>query len=400
MKRWIVLLSMIAIVTVGGCGQKPIAEEKQASFDRWCRARARIICGLAEQELKAGRLREARKKADEAVDLAPEFADARIVLGRIRIEQGAYVSAIRELREACKLDPESTQAEYFLGIALEKGDRIDDAISAYKKAYELDDRNIDAVMAVGEVLASNERCDEANRYIQKFLADNGGRTAMVELAARLAMSCRQFELAAKHYQALVRRNADNVQWQEGLGRAYFAAGQYEKSIGALEIRSTLKEPAAPAWVYAMLGDCYMALSRVNRARLTYAEALARKPSSAELTVKMAQAYLVMGDNASSGRIARRALELAPGDLDAMLVLGYSLLRSKKPRDAGDVLEPAAVLYPRNVALLCLLGRCHAAVGDSDRAKECYLQAVKVDPDCELAKNLLKSIERIAVSGSP
>jgi len=138
---------------------------------------------------------------------------------------------------------------------------------------------------------------------------------------------------------------------------------------------------------------------VNRARLTYAEALARKPSSAELTVKMAQAYLAIGDNFSSARIARKALELAPGALDGMLVLGYSLLRSAKPREAEDVLEPAVMLYPRSVPLLCLLGRCHAAAGDNNRAKECYRQAVKVDPDCELAKDLFKSLDKAPVSGA-
>ena len=397
MSRWIGL-TVLAMAIVG-CGQKPFNEAQADSFDRWCKARARIFCGMAEQALQAGRLAEARKKADQAVELAPRFPEARMVLGRIRIEQDAYVSAITQLREACRLDEESTQAQYLLGVALEKAGHIQEAVDAYKKAYDLDDRNVDAIMAVGEVLAINGRSGEGSKYVEDYLAKAKGKPAMVELAGRLAMCSKQYELAARHYLVLTRRNGDNAHWQEELARALFAGGQYAGAAEALEARTTIKDRKAPAWVYAMLGDCYITVSRPNRARLVYAEALAREPSSPELMVKMAQAYLAVGDNATAGSIARKALQIAPGGLEATLVLGYSLLRAKKPLEAERVLGPAVMLYPKSVTLLCLLGRCHAAAGDSDEAKKCYREAVKVDPECEVAKKLFSQLEQQASSSA-
>jgi len=390
MNRWIGL-TLLAMAVVG-CQQR-MEDARMDSFDRWCKARARIFCGIAEQHLQSGRLAEARSKADQAVELAPRFLEARMVLGRIRMEQGAYVSAVTELREACRLDEESTQAQYLLGVALEKTGHIQEAVDAYKKAYELNDENVDAIMAVGEVLAINGRAGEGSKYVEDYLAHAKSKPAMVELAGRLAMCSKQYELAAKHYQALTRRNGDNAHWQEELGRALFAGGQYARAVEVLETRSTIKDQRAPVWVYAMLGDCYMAVSRPNRARLVYAEALAGKPSSPELTVKMAQAYLALGDTSTASRIARKALQLAPGGLEATLVLGYSLLRAKKPLEAERVLGPAVILYPKSVTLLCLLGRCHAASGDSDEAKKCYREAVKMDPECELARKLFSQIEQ-------
>jgi superkiller protein 3 len=390
MIKWIGL-TVLAMAMVG-CGQKPLSEARADSFDRWCKARARIFCGMAEQALQAGRLADARKKADQAVELAPRFVDARMVLGRIRMEQNAYVSAVTELREACKLDGESSQAQYLLGIALEKAGHIQEAVDAYKKAYELDDRNVDAIMAVGEVLAINGRSGEGSKYVEEYLAHAKGTPPMLELAGRLAMCSGQYELSAGHYATLTKRNGDNEHWQEELSRARFAGGQYARAIDALEARTTIKGKKPPVWVYAMLGDCYMAVSRPNRARLVYAEALARKPSSPELMVKMAHAYLEVGDTSTASSIARKALKVAPGGLEATLVLGYSLLSAKKPHEAERVLGPAVMLYPKSVTLLCLLGRCHAAAGDSDEAKRCYREAIKVDPECELAKKLFSQLE--------
>ena len=391
MSRWIGL-TVLAMAIVG-CSQKPMGEARLDSFDRWCKARARIFCGMAEQDLQAGRLVEARKKAEQAVELAPRFSEARMVLARIRMEQDAYVSAITELREACKLDEESTQAQYLLGVALEKAGHIQEAVDAYKMAYGLDGRNVDAIMAVGEVLAINGRSSEGSKYIEEYLVEVKGKPAMVELAGRLALSSKQYELAARHYLALTKRNGDNAHWQEELARALFAGGQYARAAEAIEARTTIEAQKTPAWVYAMLGDCYIAVSRPNRARLAYAEALARKPSSSELMVKMAHAYLAVGDASTAGSIARKALQAAPGGLDATLVLGYSLFRAKKPLEAERVLGPAVMLYPKSVTLLCLLGRCHAAAGDNDEAKKCYREAVKVDPECEIAKKLFSQLEQ-------
>jgi tetratricopeptide (TPR) repeat protein len=397
MNKWIGL-TVLAIL-ISGCTQQPINQAKVDSFDRWCKARARIFCGMAEKNLQAGRLAKARKEADQAVELAPKFADARMVLARIRMEQDAYVSAIAELKEACRLDEESSQAQYLLGVALEKAGHIPEAVDAYKKSFELNDRNVDAIMAVGEVLAINGRATEGSKYVEDYISNAQCPPAMLELAARLALCSKQYELAAVHYLALTKRNGDNAHWQEELARSLFAGGQFARSAAALEVRCTIKGSKAPSWVYAMMGDCYIAVSRPERARRAYAEALLRKPNSPELMVKVAQAYLAAGDLTNATTIARKALRVAPGGLDATLVLGYSLLRAKQPLEAERILSPVAILYPRSVTLLCLLGRCHAATGDNDEAKKYFREAVKVDPECEIARRLSAQFDEQQVSAN-
>ena len=391
MKKWIGLT--VLAITLCGCYQKPLSESRVESYDRWCKARARIFCGMAEQALQAGRLDEARKKADQSVELAPKFVDARMVLARIMMEQNAYVSAIAELKEACELDEESTQGHYLLGVAHEKAGHIDQAVESYKKSYDLDNKNIDAIMAVGEVLAVNGRAAEGSKYVEDYLAKNKAKPAMEELAGRLAMSAKRYELAAAHYAKLTKRNGEDPLWRQGLARALFAGEEYARAAEALEARTSIKEPAAPTWVYAMLGDCYMAASRCERARRAYAQAISRKPNSAALTIKIAQANLACGDTAAASRAARKALQISPGGLDATMVLGYALLKDKKPREAERLLSPAVMLHPRSATLMCLLGRCHAASGDSREARNCYRQAIILDPESEVARELYSRNEQ-------
>ena len=391
MKKWIGLAVLsIAIV---GCSMKPLSEAKVDSYDRWCKARARIFCGMAEKDLQAGRLVDARKKADQAVELAPKFVDARMVLARIMIEQDSYVSAIAELKEACELDAKSTQAHYLLGVAQENAGNTGQAIESYKKSYELDDKNADAIMAVGEVLAINDRAAEGSKYVEDYLSGHRGKPAMLELAGRLALCAGKYDLAAGHYQKLTKRNGDDPQWRQELARSLFGGGQYDRAAEALEARVSIKTPPAPAWVYAMLGDCYMASARSQRAGRAYGQALSRKPKSAALMAKAAQAHLASGDTVSARKVAGKALQIAPGELDATLVLGYSLLRDKKPVEAEKVLASAVILHPGSATLLCLLGRCHAAVGENDQARNCYRQAMELDPKSEVARRLFDQIEQ-------
>ncbi|MBT3199165.1 MAG: tetratricopeptide repeat protein [Phycisphaerales bacterium] len=397
MNKWI-CLTLLSLVLCG-CNQRPMNEAKVASFDRWCKARARIFCGMAEKNLQAGRLAKARKEADQAVELAPKFVEARMVLARVRMEQEAYVSAVSELKEACKLDETSSEAHYLMGIALEKSGNVSEAVEAYKKSYELDEMNVDAILAVGEVLAVNGKPLEGSKYVEEYLETAKGTPAMIELAARLALCAKQYDLASGHYLTLTRRNGDNPRWQEELARSLFAGGQFAQSVEAIQARCSIKETKAPAWIYAMLGDCYIAENHAKKALIAYTEALVRKSGSPELMVKIAQTHLALGDTEAASRYARKSLDIAPGELDATLLLGYSLFRAKKPEQAEEVLSPLAILYPRNVTLLCLLGQCHAAIGENVEARKCFGDAIKVDPDCEIAKRLFDQVEQQITSNT-
>ena len=399
MKRWIALAALACCI--GGCVWTDMKTGRKEAYERWSRSRARILCKLGNGKLQLGRLSEAREKAQEAVETAPEFADARMLLGRIRIEQGDYEAAIGELKKAVELEPKSPGAHYLLGVAMERAGHVDLAVESYRHSYELDERNEAAAIAVGEVLAGAGRTKEAGRYVQERLSDGVRSMTVLELAGRLAMMNEQYDLAVKHYTTLAERERANPHYQEALGRAHFAAGRFDLARDVLTTRIAMptpgarpggKQQAAPSvWVHAMLGDCCAALGRPDAAARAYRAAVELKPDSASLIAKLAQAQLDAGDIPEAVRTARKALSVEPGHLDAALVLGCCLLQTGRAREAGEVLKTAAKTAPGSPMLLCLLGRCHGAVGRDAEARACYRQALAVDPDSRLARELLAAM---------
>lgn len=397
MKRWVVLAALACCI--GGCVWTDMKTGRKEAYERWSRSRARMLCKLGNGKLQLGRLSEAREKAQEAVDTAPEFADARMLLGRIRIEQGDYEAAIGELTKAVELEPKATGAHYLLGVAMERSGHTDLAIESYRHSYELDERNEAAAIAVGEVLAGAGRTKEAGRYIEERLSDGVRSTTVLELAGRLAMMNEQYDLAVKHYTTLVERERTNPHYQEALGRAHFVAGRFDLARDVLTTRITMPTGGKPqalasVWVHAMLGDCCAALGRPEAAVRAYKTAVELKPDSASLIVKLAQAHLDAGEIPDAVRCARKALSIEPGHLDAALVLGCCLLQTGRVREAGEVLKTAAETAPDSPMLLCLLGRYYVAVGRDADARACYQQALSIDPDSRLARELLAAMNGI------
>jgi len=97
---------------------------------------------------------------------------------------------------------------------------------------------------------------------------------------------------------------------------------------------------------------------------------------------------VAGDDARAAEAARQALALEKQSLEATVVLGYALLRQGQLSEATALLAAAAERNPDDAMLGCMLGRCYAAQGQSDRAADCYRRVLRSDPEHRLARALL------------
>ncbi|MBL4681343.1 MAG: tetratricopeptide repeat protein [Pseudomonadales bacterium] len=69
-----------------------------------------------------------------ALELDPDHADARVNLGRLLQEAGAFEAAEAQYQQALSSEPDNMLAAFNLGTLLEDAGRIHDAISAYKNA--------------------------------------------------------------------------------------------------------------------------------------------------------------------------------------------------------------------------------------------------------------------------
>ncbi|MCK4601864.1 MAG: tetratricopeptide repeat protein [Phycisphaerae bacterium] len=385
MKKSITLVIILA--AVAGCGNS-VPEARQEAYKRWYHARARMLYGVAVEHFKVGQLGRASNRAQEALTLEADYHEARLLLGKVYIEQGHYAAAAEQLDKVRQDKPTCDEVHYLLAVAQEKQGRLEEALANYRRAYALDNRNIAPVMAAAEVLVALRRTREAQLYIESYIVNAGEEPGMYEIAGRLAMMQRQYDKAADYYEQALDLDCRNVRYREALARSQVFAGRDDKAVRTFVDLLAQKDYTPRAWVYTMLGDCYMSLGRPRDAKKVYQQASKLRPASPGIWTSIAKAALAVGDAPRAILSARQALQLDAGSLDATLVLGYALLRNRQVTRAVSVLNQATALHPQNGMLRCVMGLAYAAAGNNNRARQCYGHALRIEPENQLARELL------------
>ena len=388
MKKTVIIVLLLASASAGCANHH--SEVKAEAHDRWRMARARVLYGISEGCLKSRQLARARGKAQEALTLQDGFHDARLLLGRILIEEGKYASALAELNRVAEACPKSAETQFLVGVAQEKNAQPEEALVSYRRAQALRDDNLPAIMACAEVLVDLDRIREAQLQIESYMSVAGDEVGMYELAGRLAMMRGDHAGAAGYYRQACDLDFDNLHYRQMLGKALCRAGQYRRAVEALRDVTTADDYEPTALAYTLLGDCYMALGRTAEARDAYFEATERAPESPGVWSNLGKAALTVGDLPRAILSARQALSLDATWLDASLLLGYALVRDGQLTRAVGVLTQATAAHPGSAMLQCVLGQAHAAAGDADKARQCFARAVKLDPDNPAARELLNS----------
>ncbi|HET7826952.1 MAG TPA: tetratricopeptide repeat protein [Anaeromyxobacter sp.] len=124
------------------------------------------------------------------------------------------------------------------------------------------------------------------------------------------------------------------------------------------------------------------------------EALARSPDRPELLVGYARLLLVVPGQANAAEalaVAARAVQRAPADPAARLVLGLARLASDPP-DAARILEEALAAAPRHRRLLAAAARARWAADDAAGALAHAAERLALDPDHPGALQLRAEVE--------
>ena len=131
-----------------------------------------------------------------------------------------------------------------------------------------------------------------------------------------------------------------------------------------------------------LGAAYLAQGRLELAREKLVRATQQDPGSSEAHRALGLAYERLEDLDRSGRHYRRAVRLAPQDVEALNSLGVFLCRQGGEPLAGlKLLERAArqASGTRRAAVYANCGVCELAL-DRNRAAEWFRRALALNPD--------------------
>ncbi len=121
-----------------------LSEEIQHLAERYRNAPdSRIFAPLADAYRKSGLLDKAIELCEKGIEKYPEYASARVILGKCYYDKGATERSRTEFEKVVQLDPENMVALKFMGdILLAEGDR-DTAVEYYKRLLAIDPTNVE-----------------------------------------------------------------------------------------------------------------------------------------------------------------------------------------------------------------------------------------------------------------
>jgi tetratricopeptide (TPR) repeat protein len=141
-----------------------------ADMDRVRRLeRARDPYNLGTEHLREGRLEAAESAFREALDLAPEFMDARYNLGLVALESGRPDAALGHLVPVAAARPRDKDAQYALGAAYYHRGDFQAAELPLRAAIDLDPGFLRARFTWAMCLEQVGRLAEAREAWQEYL---------------------------------------------------------------------------------------------------------------------------------------------------------------------------------------------------------------------------------------
>lgn len=374
-------------------------------------ADAAVLLSLrATAELALGQKESARKTIERALEMAPQAAEVHLARVHLALADNDAVKAMQALDEALRLDPRHRDALLLKGDLLRATGKPVEAAAAYRQLLRVDARHIAARVALAELALADNKPAEARKEIDAAL-----KVMPNSLLARYTQALIDFREKktgqARDHLAAVLQSAP------GYGPALLLGGSIEYALGNLQTAETHLNKvvkAAPTNLYALrlLSATQLSLGRLDEAERTLAPALQVKSPDAGALVVAGEIALARNDFSRASSYFEQAAQqnpdnsairtelgisrLAQGDSRAMADLqtaadmegatsradNFIILNQLKKKEFDAALVSIAVLEKKASASPLTWnykGAAYLGKKDNKRARDSFVQALKLDP---------------------
>lgn len=397
-------------------------------------ARPYFYCGMALAQ--AGRMRDAASELGEAVHLAPEQMDYRVfqahvleqlkqtgaaqeaaaafqneqTLGRLdtawlRLLADVYYRlqmtdhALRVLDLWAKRDPADARIDLYRGQVYVVKSQPDMALSSFRRSLEKSTENPQAYFELGAILYERNQLPQAKDALLNAVRED---TNNPEYRAKLASIYLAMGNADAAIETLKPVEAAGVSlpatYYYILARAHRSKGDTDRSTAYME--SFQQATAAERDREARKLEAERPIAQAQRelehgnpqaARVLFEKALQADPNRWEPHAYLAEMDLDAGNMAGAYPYLRKLEEIDPDSATGNFLMARYWFQRLNYDRARLYAEKVKLSRPANSEVRALLGGIYAKLGDKEKARQEYQEAVRLAPDrADLRQRLLQS----------
>jgi tetratricopeptide (TPR) repeat protein len=324
-----------------------------------------------------GNLQGAESACRQLLQIRPDQADARHILGLVAWRRGDRQGAVAEIRQAIAVAPNKPQPHNSLGVLLKEEGNAGGAEAAFRTAVGLQPDYPEALTNLGNILSETGQLAEAEaRHRRVVELAPGYADGHNNLATALAKQER-WEEAIEACRAAVRLEPSRAEFQLNLGNSLAAAKVWEEAAEAFRQAADLAPTNADC--HTNLGVALERLGLFGQAADALGIAVRLRPGSGRLWTDLGSSLAKSGRADDAINACRKAVEVEPELPEARNALGRALFDKGMLAEAAAAFERAIGLRPDYALAHTNLGVTRHAEGRFAEAFAAHDRAFQSDP---------------------
>jgi tetratricopeptide (TPR) repeat protein len=357
-----------------------------------------VLESLVGSYLQAGRLDDALRIANRAVELHPNEAFAYDQLGMVQLNEGKLDAGRVSLTKALSIDPKDTRAQLLIAKSYlaEKNPDADKALAIYNQVLTGDPKNTDALSGKAAALSQKNDVAGAVAALQQIVllepdsVEPEDNIAQLYLDKKMVPQARQeFAQAIKDHPKDPEPFVLQAEYDERQSNAAQAEREYQSALAVSPQNTTL------LFEYGRFE--LLSHKQYMKAADAFSKITNLQPGNAEAVFWLGQAYAAAGQWAQARDEFKNSFELMH-TYTSLFNLGLSYFNLKDYQNARNVFEALATHQDKahpDPQLWFVLGETYRHLGNKQAATAAYKRYLAYVPSGDGANKARSYIKQLS-----
>ena len=332
---------------------------------------------VAECYLQMGDWKEADEWLDQRdrgrQDPGFRLLRARSYLGAFRLREAAA-----ELDSLIKDSPDLPVVYFYLAQVAFAQEQPAQAQQALANAVRVQPGYLPALLGLGNISLKQNAASVALAYASQVIATSFWVAEAHVLAGSSYLMLGDLNQAQRAFELAAALNPRSPAAPERLGRVLATRGNYADAEKAYESSLAITPDYAPA--LSGLAEILAKQGKTKDADLRLDRQIAAQPKAFQLYVAKAEFCIAQKDWPCAEHNYQQTLALNSYYVNGYLALAHIYAATNRPQGMIQEYEAARNKFPEYLPTYILLAQVYEYVGNIDRARQSYQDALKVDPN--------------------